>query len=343
MTSQGLCPLRGEAYIKTPGGVKLAAEVYMYSIGLKRAVFALAALLVVTAIVLSVCAVFPDGAADAATLKQGSTGDKVREMQQKLKSWGYYDGAVDGIFGSGTREAVKYFQRVNGLSADGVVGAATAAALGMTLSSSSSSGSVSSSSGTLRRGSTGDKVREMQQKLKNWGYYDGAADGIFGSGTESAVKHFQRVNGLSADGVVGAATAAALGMTLSSSSSSGSGSSGVASSDLELLARVVYGEARGEEYVGQVAVAAVVLNRVKSPSFPNTIAGVVYQSGAFDCVADGQINLTPNATARKAAQDALNGWDPTYGCLFYYNPRTATSAWMLSRPVKLVIGQHNFC
>ena len=132
-------------------------------------------------------------------------------------------------------------------------------------------------------------------------------------------------------------------MTLSSSSSSGSGSSGVASSDLELLARVVYGEARGEEYVGQVAVAAVVLNRVKSPSFPNTIAGVVYQSGAFDCVADGQINLTPNATARKAAQDALNGWDPTYGCLFYYNPRTATSAWMLSRPVKLVIGQHNFC
>ena len=194
----------------------------------------------------------------------------------------------------------------------------------------------------LRQGSTGDKVKEMQQKLKAWGYYDGAADGIFGSGTRDAVKYFQRTNGLTADGVVGSATAAALGMTLSGGSSSGGGG-GITSSDLNLLARVVYGEARGEEYIGQVAVAAVVLNRVESSSFPNTIAGVVYQAGAFDCVADGQINLTPDDTAVKAAQDALNGWDPTYGCLFYYNPRTATSAWMLSRPVKLVIGQHNFC
>ena len=180
----------------------------------------------------------------------------------------------------------------------------------------------------------------MQQKLENWGYYSGSVDGIFGSGTESAVKMFQRTNGLTADGIVGSATAAALGMTLTGGTSSGGSST---SSDLNLLARVVYGEARGEEYVGQVAVAAVVLNRVKSSSFPNTIAGVVYQAGAFDCVADGQINLSPDSTAMKAAQDALNGWDPTYGCLFYYNPRTATSAWMLSRPVKLVIGEHNFC
>ena len=192
----------------------------------------------------------------------------------------------------------------------------------------------------LKRGSTGSDVRTMQQKLKNWGYYSGSADGIFGSGTESAVKLFQRTNGLTADGIVGSATAAALGMTLTGGTSSGGSST---SSDLNLLARVVYGEARGEEYVGQVAVAAVVLNRVKSSSFPNTIAGVVYQAGAFDCVADGQINLSPDSTAMKAAQDALNGWDPTYGCLFYYNPRTATSAWMLSRPVKLVIGEHNFC
>lgn len=192
----------------------------------------------------------------------------------------------------------------------------------------------------LKRGSTGSEVRTMQQKLKNWGYYSGSVDGIFGSGTESAVKLFQRTNGLTADGIVGSATAAALGMTLTGGTSSGGSST---SSDLNLLARVVYGEARGEEYVGQVAVAAVVLNRVKSSSFPNTIAGVVYQAGAFDCVADGQINLSPDSTAMKAAQDALNGWDPTYGCLFYYNPRTATSAWMLSRPVKLVIGEHNFC
>ena len=318
----------------------------MQSVGKRRFVFGALALLLVLALLLTAAAFTADGVAEAAVLKQGSTGDKVREMQQKLKSWGYYDGSADGIFGSGTRSAVIYFQRVNGLSADGIVGTATAAALGMTLSGSSGTSSgTASSSGALKRGSTGDKVREMQQKLKSWGYYDGSADGIFGSATESAVKYFQRRNGLSADGIVGSATAAALGMTLSGSSGGSSGSAGgsVTSSDLNLLARVVYGEARGEAYVGQVAVAAVVLNRVESASFPNTIAGVVYQSGAFDCVADGQINLTPDSTAVKAAQDALNGWDPTYGCLFYYNPATATSAWMLSRPVKLAIGNHNFC
>lgn len=280
-----------------------------------------------------------DDIAFAATLKQGSTGSDVRTLQQKLKSWGYYSGSVDGIFGSGTKSAVQYFQRTNGLSADGIVGSATAAALGMNIGSSSSASS--SSAGVLKRGSSGEAVKTLQQKLKNWGYYSGSVDGVFGSGTKSAVMYFQRNNGLTADGVVGSRTAAALGITLGGSSTSSNGTS--TSSDLTLLARVVYGEARGEPYTGQVAVAAVVLNRVKSSSFPNTIAGVVYQSGAFDCVADGQINLTPNDTAIKAAQDAMNGWDPTYGCLFYYNPRTATSAWMLSRPVKLVIGDHNFC
>ena len=314
----------------------------MQNSALKRTAAAVLAVLLILAVVCAVIFAEAEGGADAAALRQGSTGDKVKEMQQKLKAWGYYDGAADGIFGSGTRDAVKYFQRTNRLTADGVVGSATAAALGMTLSGGSSSAGGTSSSGVLKRGSTGDKVKEMQQKLKNWGYLTGSADGIFGSATESAVKYFQRRNGLTADGVVGSATAAALGMTLSSGPSSGGGG-GITSSDLNLLARVVYGEARGEEYIGQVAVAAVVLNRVESSSFPNTIAGVVYQAGAFDCVADGQINLTPDDTAVKAAQDALNGWDPTYGCLFYYNPRTATSAWMLSRPVKLVIGQHNFC
>ncbi len=193
----------------------------------------------------------------------------------------------------------------------------------------------------LKKGSRGGQVKTVQTKLKNWGYYKGSVDGIYGTQTVNAVKYFQRRNGLSADGIVGTKTAAAMGIKLTSSSSSSSG--GVSSSDLNLLARVIYGEARGEPYTGQVAVAAVVLNRVKSSSFPNTIAGVIYQSGAFDCVADGQINLTPNATARSAAQDALNGWDPTYGCLFYYNPRTATNKWMLSRPVKLSIGNHAFC
>ena len=191
----------------------------------------------------------------------------------------------------------------------------------------------------LKNGSRGADVKTVQTRLKSWGYYKGSVDGIYGKQTVSAVKLFQKRNGLVADGIVGAKTASAIGIRLGGSSSSG----GVSSSDLNLLARVIYGEARGEPYTGQVAVAAVVLNRVKSASFPNTIAGVIYQSGAFDCVADGQINLTPNATARNAAQDALNGWDPTYGCLYYYNPKTATNKWMLSRPVKLSIGNHAFC
>ena len=193
----------------------------------------------------------------------------------------------------------------------------------------------------LKQGSKGDLVKEVQTKLIKWGYLTGRADGIFGAKTKAAVIKFQRKNGLTADGIIGTRTAQALGISLSSNTSSSSQTT--SSTNLNLLARVVYGEARGEPYTGQVAVAAVVLNRVKSSSFPNTVAGVVYQSGAFDCVSDGQINLTPNQSAYNAARDALNGWDPTYGCLFYYNPRTATSKWMLSRTVKLNIGNHAFC
>ena len=191
-------------------------------------------------------------------------------------------------------------------------------------------------------GSRGDEVRQIQTKLKNWGYYSGSVDGIYGSATLSAVKSFQKKNGLTVDGIAGTKTLQAMGIYNSSSSSSTS-SSNVNSSNLNLLSRVVYGEARGESYTGQVAVAAVVLNRVKSSSFPNTISGVVYQSGAFDCVSDGQINLTPDATARKAAQDALNGWDPTYGAIYYFNPATATNKWIWSRPMTVTIGKHRFC
>lgn len=193
----------------------------------------------------------------------------------------------------------------------------------------------------LKQGSKGDLVKTAQTKLIKWGYLTGKADGVFGAKTKAAVVKFQRKNGLTADGVIGTRTAQALGISLSGNTSSSSQTT--SSTDLNLLARVVYGEARGEPYTGQVAVAAVVLNRVKSSSFPNTVAGVVYQSGAFDCVSDGQINLTPNQSAYNAARDALNGWDPTYGCLFYYNPRTATSKWMLSRTIKLNIGNHAFC
>ena len=191
-----------------------------------------------------------------------------------------------------------------------------------------------------QRGSSGEMVKTIQTKLKNWGYYTGSIDGIYGSKTVEAVKYFQRVNGLSVDGIVGSKTAAALGITLSSSSSSNSGN--YSNSDLYLLAKVVYAEARGEPYEGKVAVAAVVLNRVRSANFPNTISGVVYQPYAFTAVSDGQINLTPDSEAMRAAQDAMNGWDPSYGCLYYYNPKVATSAWIYSRKVVTVIGNHRF-
>ena len=189
-------------------------------------------------------------------------------------------------------------------------------------------------------GSRGSEVTQIQTKLKRWGYYKGNIDGIYGSQTVEAVKYFQRKNGLAVDGIAGKNTLAAMGI-FNSSNSSGSSSSN--SSDLNLLARLIYGEARGEPYTGQVAVGAVVLNRVRSSSFPNTISGVIYQKGAFDAVSDGQINLTPNSTAKKAAQDALNGWDPSYGAIYYFNPATATNKWIWSRPMTVTIGNHRFC
>lgn len=193
--------------------------------------------------------------------------------------------------------------------------------------------------GLSKYGSRGSEVTQIQTKLKRWGYYNGNIDGIYGSQTVAAVKWFQRKNGLTADGIAGTKTLNAMGIYTSQNSSSTTNNS----SDLNLLARLVYGEARGEPYSGQVAVAAVVLNRVKSSSFPNTIAGVIYQSGAFDVVNDGQINMTPNATAKKAAQDAINGWDPSYGAIYYFNPNTATNKWIWSRPMTVTIGNHRFC
>ena len=190
----------------------------------------------------------------------------------------------------------------------------------------------------LKQGSTGSTVKTLQQKLKNWGYYSGAVDGIYGAKTVAAVKYFQRKNGLTADGIAGPKTLAAMGI----SSGSASASSSYSNSDVTLLARLIYGEARGESYVGQVAVGAVVMNRIKSSSFPNTMSGVIYQRYAFTAVDDGQINLTPNDTAKKAAQDAMNGWDPTYGAIYYYNPKTATSAWKFSRQTTVNIGNHVF-
>ena len=187
-------------------------------------------------------------------------------------------------------------------------------------------------------GSKGETVRQIQQKLKQYGYMTGAADGVFGKETYDAVVWFQRKNGLTVDGVVGPKTAAGLGLNLGGSVAAANYNE----SESYLLGRLVHGEARGEPYVGKVAVAAVVLNRVRSSSFPNTIAGVIYQAGAFDAVYDGQINLTPDEDSLRAARDALAGWDPTGGCLYYYNPVTATNEWIWTRSVQLSIGKHNF-
>ena len=193
---------------------------------------------------------------------------------------------------------------------------------------------------TSRYGSRGEEVKQIQTKLKRWGYYNGSVDGIYGTQTVNAVKNFQRKNGLTADGIAGPATLKALGITSSSGSSQTSGSN---SSDINLLSHLIYGEARGEPYTGQVAVGAVIMNRVKSSSFPNSIAGVIYQRGAFDAVSDGQINMSPDSTAKKAAQDAYNGWDPSYGAIYYFNPATATNKWIWSRPLTITIGKHRFC
>ena len=189
---------------------------------------------------------------------------------------------------------------------------------------------------SYRRGSSGSVVSQIQTKLKNWGYYAGAVDGVFGSGTESAVKQFQRKNGLTPDGVVGPATLKALGLQTSGGASQSGG-------DVYLLARLISAEARGEPYTGQVAVGAVVLNRMEHPSFPNTMSGVIYQSGAFSCMYDGQWNQPVADSAYRAARDALNGVDPSGGAIYYFNPATATNSWIWSRPLIVTIGKHRFC
>lgn len=197
--------------------------------------------------------------------------------------------------------------------------------------------------GLSKIGSRGTEVRNIQTRLKNWGYYSGAVDGIYGTKTRDAVKYFQRKNGLTVDGIAGPATLRAIGLPTGSSGSSGSSSGGYSSSDYNLLARLISAEARGEPYSGQVAVGAVVMNRVGHPSFPDTVAGVIYQKGAFSCITDGQFNKPVADSCYSAARDALNGMDPSGGAIYYFNPATATSSWIWSRPLITVIGRHRFC
>ena len=197
---------------------------------------------------------------------------------------------------------------------------------------------------SYKKGSSGAVVTQIQTKLKSWGYYTGTVDGIYGSGTERAVRAFQQKNGLTVDGKAGDQTLAAMGLSAGGGNSSNSGGSGGASSSqVDLLARLISAEARGEPYSGQVAVGAVVLNRIKHPSFPNTLPGVIYQSGAFTCITDGQFNQPVAESAYRAARDALNGVDPSGGAIYYFNPSTATSSWIWSRPLITGIGKHRFC
>lgn len=268
---------------------------------------------------------------NAAVVKAGSNAADIKVVQSKLKQWGYYTGVVDGIYGSKTVSAVKYFQQKNSLYVDGIAGPNTLSKMGITIG-------LSTSSSLIRAGSSSSDIKKVQQRLKDLGYYQLSVDGIYGNGTITAVKNFQKANYLYVDGIAGPKTLAKLGITAIGGSSSSTGSS-----DSYLLAKCIYAEARGEPYIGRVAVGAVILNRVKSPDFPNSIAGVIYQPGAFTAVSDGQINLSPDSEAQRAAQDALNGWDPSYGSLFYYNPAVATSKWIYSRKITITIGKHVFC
>lgn len=191
-------------------------------------------------------------------------------------------------------------------------------------------------------GSSGSEVTKIQSRLSSWGYYSGDVDGLYGYLTYSAVKSFQSKHGLAADGIAGPETLAALGLPTGNQQDSGNQAGSGDSGDVQLLARLIHGEARGEPYEGKVAVGAVVLNRTIDSRFPKTLAGVIYQPGAFDAVDDGQINLAPDTSSLNAARDAMNGWDPSYGCIYYYNPNTATSSWIWSRQIIVVIGGHNF-
>jgi N-acetylmuramoyl-L-alanine amidase len=326
---------------------------------------------------LVVGSIFPSGspfvsqaeAFSKATLNVGSRGADVKELQGRLKFLGYYKSEVDGVFGWGTYNSLKRFQRAFGLKADGIAGSSTKNKL-WSATKKWKPGATAGGGGTkaaatgpvLKQGSSGGNVWDLQGRLKYLGYYKGTLDGKYGRGTRNSVYNFQKAFGLKGDGIAGPTTrsklkaaspkynAKNLNKGKGSKAKGGGGKKlstphnnrGFSANDLKMMANAVYGEARGEPYEGQVAVAAVILNRIDSPLFPNTVNGVIFQPGAFTAVADGQIWLTPNERAKKAVQDAINGWDPAVGCLYYFNPVTATSKWIWTRPQVKKIGKHIF-
>lgn len=273
----------------------------------------------------------PDGTETVEVLsKTGSSGEETRQIQTALRALGLYGGEIDGIYGVVTADAVRRFQSSNGMTADGVAGPQTLAALGIY---------TYGGEGVYKTGSRGDMVRRIQTALRAVGYYAGETDGIFGPLTEGALINWQRDNGLAADGIAGSATLSVLGL----SGGTPAPSDGGWSAEQELLARIISAEARGEPYIGQVAVGAVILNRVAHSSFPDTISGVIYQMGAFESVSNGEYSKAPADSAYRAARDALNGSDPTGGAIYFYNPAKTSNKWMLARPVLTVIASHRFC
>jgi N-acetylmuramoyl-L-alanine amidase len=177
--------------------------------------------------------------------------------------------------------------------------------------------------GLLKVGSQGYEVSQLQSHLKDMGFFYGPVTGYYGPITQRAVMDFQYKTNLSSDGVAGPSTFLML-------------------NEVEKMARVVHGEARGESYIGKVAVAAVILNRIDDPHFPDNVGDVIYQTNAFTAVHDGQYNLEPNSYAYRAVIDAMQGWDPTYGSVYYYNPDLATNSWIFSRQSVTKIGNHLF-
>jgi N-acetylmuramoyl-L-alanine amidase len=279
-------------------------------------------------------------------------GKDVVELQGRLKLLGFYTGPVDGVFARRTYLAVRLFQYRFGLKVDGVAGPKTK--LKLWQATKHWRPEMTPKAKVLKVGSRGGDVYDLQGRLKFLGFYTGKVDGIYGWRVYRAVRLFQYRFGMKVDGVAGPSTLAKLRAATrnyrppsqaapkSRTASLPRSSYGLKQSDIDLLARCVYAEGRGEPYVGQVAIAAVVLNRLESDKFPDTISGIIFQPLAFEAVADGQIWLTPDETARKAVRDALAGWDPSGGALFYFNPERATSKWIWSRPQIKRIGKHIF-
>jgi len=239
-------------------------------------------------------------------IQRGATGEDVIELQARLQFIGFYTGKIDGVFGWGTYWALRNFQNDYGLPIDGLAGKDTKAKL------------VNASQ--YHKG----YVREQLNLGRNFTHYGGIdlnKQTTPGTGKNQATPPKADTNRPSA----------------------GNTPAGFSQNDIQLMANAVYGEARGEPYEGQVAVAAVILNRVNSASFPNTVSGVIFEPRAFTAVADGQIWLTPNDRAKEAVLDAINGWDPSGNALYYFNPVTATSAWIWTRPQIKQIGKHIFC